>query len=71
MLAAAQSTGERFLDVTAKALSKTVNGSASGTKGRRVCCHLMRRMMIPGDHELSASYGRSWATLLIRYRLPR
>lgn len=71
MLAVALAAGESFLDVTSKALSKAVNDPATSTRGIGVCCRLMRRMMIPGDHELSATYGRQTTSLLIRFRLPR
>ena len=71
MFAKANAEGEAFLDVTAKSLCKLVSGPDSSAKGMAVCCRLMRRMMIPGDNELSTSYGRNGATLLIRFRLPR
>ena len=71
MLATANASGEAFLDVTSKTLSKAVSGPDGGAKGLAVCCRLMRRMMIPGDHELSSSFGRNGSTLLIRFRLPR
>jgi hypothetical protein len=71
MLAAAQAAGESFLDVTAHALSQKVNGPKSRSKGRSVCCRLMRRMMIPGDTELSVSHTVHSTALLIRYRIPR
>lgn len=71
MLAAALAEGEAFLDVTAKALFTKINGPTKNTHGLMVCCRLMRRMMIPGDHELSAPLGCNSARLLVRFRLPR
>lgn len=71
MMAAAQAEGESFVDVTSKGLFKSVNGPTSSSKGFGTCCRLMRRMMIPGDHELSATYGHNVSSLLIRFRLPR
>ncbi len=71
MLAEAQASGESFLDVTSKALFKAVNDPAAGAHGLAECCRLMRRMMIPGDNEISTSYGPNRGTLLIRFRLPR
>ena len=71
MLAEAQAAGESFLDVTSKALFNTVSDPAASASGIVVCCRLMRRMMIPGDSELSISHGRNGPALLIRFRLPR
>lgn len=71
MFAASLSDGESFVDVTARALTAAVNGPGKSSRGLRVCCNLMRRKMIPGDHELSATHGTAQPGLLIRFRLPR
>jgi hypothetical protein len=71
MLAAAQAAGESFLDVTSKGLFNSVSEAGASSSGIVVCCRLMRRMMIPGDCELSTSHGRNGTSLLIRFRLPR
>lgn len=71
MLAAAGAEGESFLDVTADALSDRVSGRGERARAHGVCCSLMRRMMIPGDHEISLGVRASSTSLFIRYRLPR
>ena len=71
MFAVPGAAGESFLDVTPNTLSDRVTGKSERTRARSVCCHLMRRMMIPGDHEISLG-TRAWSdAFLIRYRLPR
>jgi hypothetical protein len=71
MLTAAEVAGESFLDVTARTLCKAVTGASDSSHGMVACCHLMQRMMIPGDHELSGAQSRNTARLLIRFRVPR
>jgi hypothetical protein len=63
--------GESFIDVTAHGLLKKVSGPVKNSQSVSVCRRLMRRMMIPGDYELSTSFRRSETSLLVRFRLPR
>ncbi|MFN0132974.1 MAG: hypothetical protein ACKVW3_10680 [Phycisphaerales bacterium] len=71
MFDSAQAQGESFLDVTAGNLLKAVAGPKPGSKGLSACRRVMRRMMIPGDYDLSGLNGPTATTLLIRFRLPR
>jgi hypothetical protein len=71
MLAAAQAAGESFLDVTARELCTAVNDPTAGSNGVDKCGRIMKRMMIPGDYDLSSLHGPNKTKLLIRFRLPR
>lgn len=71
MFASALAADEAFLDVTSRGLAQAVYGSGKAATRFGTCCDLMRRMMIPGDHELSSTYGHRTGGLLIRFRLPR
>jgi len=71
MFAAALAEGECFLDVSARTLHAKVSGANKNDKGMAVCTRLMRRMMIPGDNELSTSFRPNGNAPLIRFRLPR
>lgn len=72
MFATAQGAGECFLDVTARGLVLKVHGGPPASSGGLgVCCNLMRRMMIPGDADLTACHKMHSTLLMIRYRLPR
>jgi hypothetical protein len=71
MFAAAEAAGESHLDVSASALQKAVNGGGSSSAGAALCKRLMKRMMIPGDHDLTSVSGPHRTGLLIRFRLPR
>ena len=71
MLMAAQTAGERYLDVGSGVFNRSICGPNPSSKGMARCCRVMRRMMIPGDVELSTSRGGYGSNLLIRYTLPR
>lgn len=71
MLAEAAAAGESFLDVSSKQLCAAVNDPNGGSGSVERSCRIMKRMMIPGDYDLSSLQGRNRTRLLIRYRLPR
>jgi len=71
MFAEAAAAGECFLDVSARTLHAKVSGVDRSSSGLAVCSRLMRRMMIPGDSELSTSFRPLGNAPLIRFRLPR
>ena len=70
-LGAAQAAGEAFLDVFAREVNRALGGKAMGSLGMSRCCDTMRRMMLPGDAELSSSDSVTTKGLIIRYALPR
>lgn len=67
----ALASGEAFLDVSVRSLHARVCGNVKNSQGLSVCARLMRRVMIPGDSEITAAFGRPGSSPFIRFRLPR
>lgn len=67
----AESASRMSVEINSGELHREVGGYPGSNHRMPLCCHIMRKNMLPGDVVLQEPPSGQGASVVIRYRLPR